>query len=151
MRLHRRFARAARVSTAVVLLLATGRIAAAQSSRDRVSVVPSSLMELRRWDAQTERMLRNRDLRMRDRHEDKLLEGRTIERADQYYKGVRVFGADVARQLQGGVLLSVFGTLYPNVSVDTVAKIEKCGIAAERCNVIAFITGPVGLCGATGR
>src|SRR5205823_5589717 len=124
MRLHRRFARAARVSTAVVLLLATCRIAAAQFSRDRVSVVPSSLMELRRWDAQTERMLRNRDLRMRDRHEDKLLEGRTIERADQYYKGVRVFGADVARQLQGGVLLSVFGTLYPNVSVDTVAKID---------------------------
>jgi thermolysin len=117
-------ARAARVSVAVVLLLASGRIAAAQAPRDRVSIAPSSLLDLRRWDAQTERMLRNRELRIRDRHEDKLIDGRTIERADQYYKGVRVFGADVARQLQRGVLLSVFGTVYPNVSVDTVAKID---------------------------
>jgi thermolysin len=124
MRVHRWFARAARGSAAAVLLLASGRIAAAQSPRDRVEIAPSSLMELRRWDAQTERMLRDRDLRIRDRHEDKLIEGHMIERADQYYKGVRVFGADVARQLQGGVLLSVFGTLYPNVSVDTVAKID---------------------------
>jgi thermolysin len=81
-------------------------------------------MELRRWDAQTERMLRDRDLRIRDRHEDKLIPGRLIERADQYYNGVRVFGGDVARQLQGGVLISVFGMLYPNISVDTVARID---------------------------
>jgi bacillolysin len=124
MRVHWWFARAARGSVAVALLLSSGRIVAAQTSRDRLPIAPSSLMELRRWDAQTERMLRDRDLRIRDRHDDKLIEGRVIERADQYYKGVRVFGADVARQLQGGVLVSVFGMLYPDVSVDTVPKID---------------------------
>jgi bacillolysin len=124
MRVHWWFARAARSLVVVALLLSSGRIVAAQTSRDRLPIAPSSLMELRRWDAQTERMLRDRDLRIRDRHDDKLIEGRVIERADQYYKGVRVFGADVARQLQGSVLVSVFGMLYPDVSVDTVPKID---------------------------
>jgi len=105
MRVQWWFARAARISIAAALVLASGPIAAAQSSRDRVAIAPSPLLELRGWDAQTERMLRDRDLRVRDRHEDTLIGGRLIERADQYYKGVRVFGADVARQLQGGVLL----------------------------------------------
>ena len=124
MRLDRWCRRAVRVSLAAAFVLpASGRIAAAQS-RDRVEIAPSSFRELRRWDAQTERMLRNRELRVRDRHEDRMVEGRTIERADQYYKGVRVFGGDVARQLQGGMLVSVFGTIYPGVSVDTVATIE---------------------------
>ncbi len=124
MRLDRWCGRALRVSCAVLLLLVSGRIGAAQTSRDRVEIAPSSLRELRRWDAQTERMLRDRDLRVRDRHDDRMIEGRIIERADQYYKGVRVFGGDIARQLQGGVLMSVFGTLYPRVSVDTAAKID---------------------------
>src|SRR4029453_533494 len=124
MRVHRWFARATRAAVAAVFLLGSGGAVRAQALRDRVPVAPSSLMELRRWDAQTERMLRDRDLRIRDRHEDKLIPGRLIERADQYYNGVRVFGGDVARQLQGGVLISVFGMLYPNISVDTVARID---------------------------
>jgi len=124
MRVHRRFARATRAVVAAVCFLGSAAGVWAQVSRDRVPVTASSLMDLRRWDAQTERMLRERDLRIRDRHEDQLIPGRLIERADQYYKGVRVFGGDVARQLQGGVLISVFGMLYPNVSVDTVATID---------------------------
>ena len=71
------------------------------------------------WDVQSERMLRDGDLRIRSRRADTMIKGRRFERADQFHQGVRVFGADVTRQLQGGVLLSVFGTLYPNVTVDT--------------------------------
>ena len=40
---------------------------------------------------------------------DKLVPGRRIERADQYHRGVRVFGADVARQFAGGQIVSIFG------------------------------------------
>lgn len=61
---------------------------------------------------------------MRDRRQDALLPGRVIERADQYYKGVRVFGGDVARQFDGGVLVSVFGTIYEDISAPTVPTID---------------------------
>ena len=45
-------------------------------------------------------MLRSGELRVRQTRDDTLIPGRTHERADQYYRGVRVFGADVARQLR---------------------------------------------------
>ena len=41
-------------------------------------------------------------------------------------------------------------SLRQGTSIETVSKIEKFGIATEVCSVIAFITGPTGLCGATG-
>lgn len=123
--------RAACVTAAAFVFTALPRSAAAQSRRGLVSITPGSLNELRSWDAQTERMLRDGDLKIRTRGEDAMIKGRTIERADQFYKGVRVFGGDVARQLEGGVLLSVFGTIYPDVSADTTPKID-----AERARAI---------------
>ena len=47
--------------------------------------------------------MRSGELRIRQTREDTLLPGRTHERANQYYRGVRVFGGDVARQLRNGV------------------------------------------------
>jgi bacillolysin len=124
MGVHRPFPRAVRLATAVLIAFAPCGVAAAQSTRDGVRVAPSTLHELRTWDAQTERMLRAHELRVRSRHQDAMVKGRTVERADQFYKGVRVFGADVSRQLERGVLLSVFGTLYPDVAVDTDPTID---------------------------
>jgi bacillolysin len=123
MGVHRSFLRAVRLLAAVLIALAPCR-ATAQTTRDALRIAPSTLRDLRTWDVQTERMLRDGDLRVRSRHADTMVHGRTFERADQYYKGVRVFGADIARQFQGGVLLSLFGTLHPDVAVDTVAKID---------------------------
>jgi len=99
-------------------------VAAGQTTRDAVRIAPSTLRDVRTWDAQTTRMLRAGDLRVRSRRADTMIKGRTFERAEQYYKGVRVFGADVAREIDRGVLLSVFGTLYTGVAVDTVATID---------------------------
>ena len=47
MRVQWWFARAARISIAAALVLASGPIAAAQSSRDRVAIAPSSLLQRR--------------------------------------------------------------------------------------------------------
>ncbi len=124
MGVHRSFPRVVCCSTAVIISLAAGHVAAAQTTRDAVRIAASTLRDIRTWDAQTNRMLRDGDLRVRSRRADTMIKGRTFERADQYYKGVRVFGADVAREIDRGVLLSVFGTLYPGVAVDTVATID---------------------------
>src|SRR5205809_177459 len=65
-------------------------------------------------------MLRSDDLRVRISSADTLISGRRVEQLVQYYKGARVWGGDVARQLDGDRAVSVFGTLYQNIDVDVV-------------------------------
>jgi bacillolysin len=47
------------------------------------------------------------------------------ERLDQYYRGVRVFGGDVARQSQDGQIISAFGTIYPDIRIDPMPRLEE--------------------------
>jgi thermolysin len=107
---------------AVLLYPAT---VAAQDRSMALSVAPESVSQLREWDARIDRMLRDGELRIRQTREDTLLGGRTHQRADQYYRGVRVFGGDVARQLRDGQLISVFGTVYPEIGIDTLPAIDE--------------------------
>ena len=50
--------------------------------------------------------------------------GRTHERLSQYHRGVPVFGGALTRQLAGGLTLSVFGTVYRGIDVDTVPTLS---------------------------
>ena len=97
----------------------------AQNRSPAVAIAPQSLSQLREWDARIEGMLRAGDLRIRQTREDALVKGRLHERADQYYRGVRVFGADVARQLENGLLISVFGRVYPNIDMETTPAVTQ--------------------------
>jgi bacillolysin len=114
--------------TAVVLVLCAAP--AAQERSSAVSIVPQSLSQLREWDVRIERMLRDGELRIRQRRDDTLVERRVHERADQYHRGVRVFGADVVRQLENGVLISAFGTVYPAIDVDPNPRITPDEVSA---------------------
>ena len=120
----------------VVLPVALGALllwmpsAVAQGRRPVSSLNPSTIGELRAQDATITRMLRARDLRMRASRADALVPGRRIERADQYHRGVRVFGGDITRQLAGGQVISVFGTLYDGISIDTVTAVNQ--VEAQR-------------------
>ncbi|HET7695930.1 MAG TPA: M4 family metallopeptidase [Vicinamibacterales bacterium] len=79
-----------------------------------------SLQDLRQWDPIAESMLRSGELRVRQVREDTQLPGRRVERADQYYRGVRVFGADISRQLDHqGVVLSMFGHIYGGIDISS--------------------------------
>jgi bacillolysin len=89
-----------------------------------ISVASQSTSQLREWDVRVDRMLRAGELRIRQRRDDPLVEGRVHERADQYHHGVRVFGADVARQLDNGLLISMFGTIYEEIDADTTPEIS---------------------------
>src|SRR3954453_10449810 len=97
------------------------------SARGRVTVRAQSPSERRAWTSRVDSMLRSGELRLRQTKDDTLLPGRTHERADQYYRGVRVFGADVARQLRNGVTESLFGTIYEGIDIDPNPTIDDAG------------------------
>src|SRR4029453_12315288 len=91
----------------------------ADATRGRLSIRTESTAERRAWTSRVDSMWRNGELRVRHSAEDPLVPGRTHERADQYHRGVRVFGADVARQLRDGATGSIFGTIYEGITGDT--------------------------------
>ena len=105
-----------------VALLVMGP-AHAQSRLEQSVLAPRSLTELRENDNRIQRMIRDGELRVRERLSDKQIPGRTIERAEQLHRGVRVLGGEVSRQLAGGQTVSTFGTLYENIAVDTVPRV----------------------------
>ncbi len=106
----------------VVLALALVPVTARTRGQDRGAMARVSARDvasLRQWDATIDRMIRSDQLRVRQVRDDTLMPGRTHERLDQYYKGVRVFGADVARQLDRRQTASVFGTVATGLDLDT--------------------------------
>lgn len=88
-------------------------------------VAPASVAQLREWDQRVDSMMRTGGLRIRQRHEDRAIEGRSHERADQFHRGVRVVGGDIARQLQDGQVVSVFGTVYESIAIDVTPAVEE--------------------------
>lgn len=94
--------------------------AAVPALAQETRVTPRGIGALREWDRRMTADIRSGDLRRRSVREDTLVAGRTHERFDQYYQGVRVYGADLARQRTTlGQTLSVFGTIYDRIAVDT--------------------------------
>src|SRR5262245_61150836 len=62
------------------------------------------------WDAQIDRQIASGTLKLNKSRPDTVLEGRSHERFDQMYGGVRVYGAQIVRQLDiEGRAVSVFG------------------------------------------
>jgi thermolysin len=96
-------------------------------ARARVqTVAPKTTGAHRDWDNTVNSMLRTKELRVRLQRADTLIAGRTIERLDQYHGNVRVWGGELTRQLDGtGVAVSVFGTLYSDITIDTTPKLTQ--------------------------
>src|SRR5687767_3433413 len=100
--------RSAASAAFVWLVLASASTPApmAQGARGAARIAPDSAADLRQWDQRVDSMMRSRELRIRQRRDDLVLEGRNHERAEQFHQGVRVFGGDVTRQLQNGQVVS---------------------------------------------
>ena len=79
-------------------------------------------------------MVRDGSLRLRRTTDDTLMSDRVHERLNQYYRGIRVHGGDVARQTERGVSVSIFGTVYPdiNLSVDPVLTTSDAAAIVKR-------------------
>ena len=118
-----------RVAGASVLALAATLLilfpaSAQQPGRGAVTIKSVSGAELRTMAPRIDGLRRSGELRLRVRKDDLLVRGRTHERYDQYFRGVRVYGADVAEQLNGGQVVSAFGNLYEGIDIDTTPAIE---------------------------
>src|SRR5690242_13450146 len=104
------------VATAFLLLVRHQQPVRAQVRAVTVATAAGA-PDLRAWDATVDRMRRDDTLRLRQATADTMLPGRVIERLDQFYKGVPVYGGDVARQVDGGVTVSIFGTVYEDIDL----------------------------------
>jgi thermolysin len=108
-----------------------------------VTAGADDLRALSEWDRQVTRLSDAGALRIASTREDGLMAGRSHERYDQYYQGVRVFGAQMVRQVNDGQAVSVFGTYHPSISLDTKATLSEDDALARA----AAITGGVPLTG----
>jgi bacillolysin len=109
----------------------------AQNEPGRRIVTTSGARDVRAWDAQIARMLRDGQLRSRGEEADQQLEARSHERLDQYYEGVRVFGGELVRQAIGGQTVSVFGSLYSGIRLDTEPALNP----RDAADIVEAMTG----------
>ena len=120
------------VSIGLVVALSHGAVRA--QGRPSRSVAATDAAALRSWDSTVDSMVRDGSLRLRRTTDDTLMSDRVHERLNQYYKGIRVQGGDVARQTDRGVSVSIFGTVYPdiNVSVDPALTTSDAAAIVKR-------------------
>ena len=77
------------------------------------------------------------DLELRGDHQDTLLPARRHERFRQLYHGIPVWGADVARQTEAGLTVSVFGQLYGDITIPSEPKLQP----EQARDIIARLSG----------
>jgi bacillolysin len=120
------------VSTGIVVALSHGAVRA--QDRPSRSIAATDAASLRSWDSTVDSMVRDGSLRLRRTTDDTLMSDRVHERLNQYYKGIRVHGGDIARQTDRGVSVSIFGTVYPdiNLSVDPALTTSDAAAIVKR-------------------
>jgi thermolysin len=96
--------------------------AAAQTAANRVQA--ASLAEASAWSVRIDRMVAAGDLLSRLVREDTLVAGRRHERYAQMHRGLPVWGGELVRQSDLAGALTVFGTLYEGIDVDTTSRLS---------------------------
>jgi Zn-dependent metalloprotease len=98
--------------------------ATAQGHPTVLAVSRDSAGEFRAWDTQIDQMVRSRELRVREVQRDPLLPDRRHERLDQYHRGVRIVGGDIARQIAGDGTVSIFGSIHGGIDLDVTPRLS---------------------------
>lgn len=107
-------------ATAIVVTVATARpVSQTEVLSDPLMLTATNPTRLREADVLVDRMVRLNDLQVTEVLADALVPGHQHEHFAQFYNGVRVFGGNVTRQTASGLTVSVFGQVYPNVTIDT--------------------------------
>jgi thermolysin len=106
----------AAVAAALFLSLQVG--SAQQASSLRFNATTAN--DLRTWDQFVTAQERSDGLRVTQVSQDPSLPSRTVERLQQYYQGIPVWGAEVVRDSDsGGVPVSIFGDVSMQLDLDT--------------------------------
>lgn len=98
--------------------------------RGPVRIMAGSAAEIRQWTPIVDGMRRSGELRVRPRRPDLVMSARSHDRADQYHRGVRVFGGDVVLQMDSAQIVSIFGTLHRGIDLDTAPVIDAAAALA---------------------
>ena len=123
----------AMVAAAAALFLSLEVGSAQQPSVLRFNA--TSANDLRTWDQFVTAQERSGALRVAQVAQDPSLPSRTVERLQQYYQGVPVWGAEVVRDSERGVPLSIFGDLSTPPDLDT-----QPGLTGEAADAAAAVT-----------
>jgi Zn-dependent metalloprotease len=101
----------------------------------RVPALANDVGALRTWDKYVTDGSRAGALRLKSSLRDPMVPAHTAERYDQFHDGVRIWGADVVRDSQGGIPVSVFGAVAPDLTLSTTPSIAA-DAAAQRMTAL---------------
>lgn len=121
----RRFRPLAAVAAAGLALVTLPSVPHGQSAARPLKIAATTSAAALDWDRQIGRFLDAGTVRLTKSREDTLLPGRVHDRFDQYYGGVRVFGAQLVRQAEGGRAISVFGSIHPDIALEAVPALTR--------------------------
>ena len=128
---------AALVAVAVFLLWMD--VGSAQQPSSMLRIAATTVNDLRTWDQYVTAGVRTGDLRVVSVEQDPSLPSRVVERMQQSYQGVPVFGAEIVRDSQSGVPQSIFGEVPQIFSMDTRPALDAA--AAEQAMMTAAGAG----------
>lgn len=98
----------------------SAQLPARTSYAPTLTIQTANFDQLRMWDAFITQESRSGNLRLHSSVRDPLLPERIVERFDQFLNGVKVWGADIVRDSERGVPISVFGELAsPDLQIST--------------------------------
>jgi len=110
--------------------------AAAPAARHpkQIDVMPVTPTEIIAWERYIDDLVRDGVLQIRESNEDPARGGRIFERLQQHYRGVPIYGGELARQTDGRRTLWLGGTLYRDVEVDVQPRLTpaEAATAARR-------------------
>ncbi len=105
-------------------------VGSAQQPSSMLRIAATTVNDLRSWDQFVTTQVRSGDLRVMSVEQDPSLPSRRVERMQQYYQGVPIFGAQVVRDSESGVAVSIFGEVPQAFSMDATPALDLA--AAER-------------------
>jgi thermolysin len=112
------------IATAAAALLLSLQVGSAQQpSSWRFNATTAN--DLRTWDQFVTVQERSGALRVTQVAQDPSLPSRTVERLQQYYEGVPVWGAEAVRDSDGGVPVSIFANLSGQFTLDTQPSLTR--------------------------
>ena len=119
-----------------VLVLLPGAAAAQPQEAGAVNAKVRKLAEsgasAEAWGGRIEQMTRAGSLRLRSSREDTMIEGRVLDRYDQYAGEARIIGAQLVRQRSASGVESVFGEIYPDdLGISLVPKLDAAAAVAR--------------------
>ena len=109
-----------------------------------VQVAANSIDQLRTWDSTIDGMVRANQLVVLNSLADPDIDGRRHESLAQYYLGIPVYGGSLSRQTAQGVSVSIIGTVFNGISIDTTPALSEDQIVRALADVSGgrLVNGP---------